>query len=80
MSEKYACSLLASKAVGYGFQNNHTVCMVEAANHYEATGKGTAIALKCYPSEEGWTRHHVSVCPETNIVDPAEPITRTPTS
>ena len=72
---KFAVSILASRYVWTGTtrttHNNHAVFLVEAANEFEAAGKGMSIARKGYPTADGWMDHHVVVCEESRVLDPS---------
>lgn len=65
MKAKFACSVLAVNQ-GQGM-SRHTVFMAEAANSFEAEGFALALCRKFYPIAQGWSQHHVVVCPDTNV-------------
>lgn len=58
---KFAFCTVAVKVVSQKIDIQQSIGFIDAADADEAKGKALRIALKCYPTTQGWANHYVSV-------------------
>jgi hypothetical protein len=66
--KRFVFSALASRPQGTSNLNHHFAGLVEATTYEEAMGKALLIALKLYPTQDGWRSHSVDVQNDTPLL------------